>query len=279
MKFLVYLLLLVNLGLFAWLYTHQDSYRPAAPIAAAFPPSVEPLVLLRERGNVEPESPPNLTAPGARPRADAPSAVDEAPPVADSASPADVPVNQAGQDTGDTEMEPAPDDALTSAGEQPTIEPEPPPELPRICQTIGPFSAREQADAFMSELAALEKTPVLRTAQIEEPSDYWVYLPTMPRAEARRTVEGLAAKGVKDYFLDRQNFISLGVFSDKRSAESRLHEMVALGYQPRLEPRFLTREVYWVDFEERGPEYISVEQWPNLLNARTDLRRQPVACE
>jgi hypothetical protein len=272
MKYVVYLLLLANLGLFAWLYTHQDGYQPVEIGGAAFPPSIEPLVLLRERGAAAPALPhagPE-SAPEPEPEPE-PESITDASPVSDAVSPP-------ADSEPATEPESPPEDDAAQVDAQPFADPTPVP-VPRVCQTIGPFLEREQVDEFVTRLSQLAQTPMMRTAQVEQPSGYWVYLSAMPRAEANRTIDDLAAKGVKDYFLGRQNVISLGIFSDKRTAENRVRDISALGYQPRLEPRYVTREVYWVDFEERGPEYISAEQWRTLLNAQPDLRRQSLACE
>ncbi|MFN2330053.1 MAG: SPOR domain-containing protein [Chromatocurvus sp.] len=274
MRFIVYMLLLANLGLFAWLYTHSEQYRPAEPRAAAFPASVEPLILLRERPRAEPAAPalPEVSAPAQLPN--------EVEALQMSPDPdANPRVGPAAPENAAAETAPVPEAERAPVGEAPAAELPPPPVPTRLCQVIGPFSARDQVDALLSELTALGKTATVRAAQTEEPSGYWVYLPAMPRADARRTINELAAKGVKDYYLGRQNFISLGIFSDERSAENRLQEMIALGYQPRMEQYFVTREVYWVDLEELGPDHLSDAQWRDLLNAQLEPRRQPVTCE
>lgn len=288
MKYLVYVLILANLGVFAWLYTHQDNYRPAQPVATALPPPIEPLVLLNERNKLLSEAPATSAAVSSGPAPmPEPVQVPGLPSVSDPAledihAASDPDVSTTAAASADTEAErtgPAQEHAPDQADVQSVPDPEPAASLPRVCQTIGPFAEREQADAFSARLTALGQSAVRRTAETEQPSGYWVYLPSMPRTEARRTIDELAAKGVKDYFLGRQNFISLGIFSDRRMAESRVREITALGYRPQLEPRFVTREVYWLDFEESGPDYISVEQWRGLLEANPELRRQSLACE
>lgn len=289
MNYLVYVLILANLGVFAWLYTHQDDYRPTQPVATALPPPIEPLVLLNERNKPSSETPAvtSAAAPSEPPPMPAPVQVPELPPVSAPASAAEGavpdPDSLASAETAeDIHAEltgPVQENIPDQAVAQPVPDPEPAAPLPRVCQTIGPFTEREQADAFSAQLAALGQTAVRRAAETEQPSGYWVYLPSMPRAEARRTIDELAAKGVKDYFLGRQNYISLGIFSDRRMAESRVREITALGYRPQLEPRFVTREVHWLDFEESGPDYISAEQWRSLLEAQPELRRQTLTCE
>jgi hypothetical protein len=287
MKYLVYLLLLANLGMFAWLYTHQDGYRPSGPAPAALPPSVEPLVMLRERSAFEPGNAPVVAE--AEPEAELPAmkppdaeAVPPPPAMDASASaptpgvPEEVVPGVAADVAEDAAVKPEETEAAESDAE---TEPAPPAPPPPICHTIGPFPERGLAEDFMARLTAQEQPPAVRSVQIEEPSGYWVYLPPRPRAEARRIVNELAAKGVDDYFLGREGSISLGIYSDKRIAENRARDIGKLGYQPQLEPRFVNREVYWVDFEERGPDYTSDEQWRALLNAQPELRHEQLACE
>lgn len=274
MKAVAVALLLANLLLFGWLYSHPQAYRPSIVTETkAFPAPVEPLLLLRERSTMAKThsvetSPPRAqeSAPEPPISAEVPPALNNAATTADASDPSPI-----REDTSATEeISPA---APQSGGPAAEITPE------RICQTIGPFPSRTQVDEFVSQVATLGGEPVVRASQIEQPSGYWVYLPAMPHTEARHIIDELSARGVKDYFLGRQNFISLGVFSDKRSAEIRFRDIQALGYAPRLEPRFLTREVFWVDLEERAAQSIDAAQWNVVLKERADIRRQSVTCE
>lgn len=283
MKAVTIALLLANLLLFGWLYSHPQSHRPGVMNQVdSFPASVEPLVLLRERtkdsasqtesdtGSTGRELPPELPAPQAtNERVDLESA--PAVPAMQTPEPSQAADSPEGSEAIPGTME----SGVTPASTGSTSETAP----ERICQTIGPFSSRNRAEEFVSELAGPGREPAVRASQIEQPSGYWVYLPSMPVDDARRIIDDLSAKGVRDYFLGRQNFISLGMFSDKRSAETRVNEISALGYTPRLEPRYLTREVFWVDLEERVPQIIEEPQWSELLKDLAEIRRQSVACE
>lgn len=283
MKAVAVALLLANLILFGWLYSHQQTHRPGIVTqTAGFPASVEPLVLLRERtktaanaaatSTLAPEQGPVPVSPSVQVTsglADVPDSSAEV--VAENAAPPQIEDAPEGSDAVPGTMEPV---VVPTPSETPAVV-----ASERVCQTIGPFASRGQANEFGSELASLGREPAVRASQIEQPSGYWVYMPSMPHAEASRIIDDLSAKGVKDYFLGRQNFISLGVFSDKRSAEARVSDIVAHGYTPRLEPRFLTREVFWVDLEEQLPQRIDDQQWAALLKDQPDIRRQSVACE
>lgn len=286
MRLVILLLIAVNVGVFSWLYFHHEAYRPA-PITDApqFARNVEPLQLLSER------NPAQSTPTESHPQRDADRRATPQPTQDIPAIPEDRPPDSQPEATDETVVEVEPEETVAAlsphAGpeQESNVErPDPAPPVPepdpvRLCHSIGPFPDRQRLTAFLNELTGLDQDPVVRMSRIEQPSGYWVYLPSMPRTEARAIVGELAAKGVQDYFLGRQNFISLGVFNDKRTAEDRVREIAALGYQPRLEPRFLTREVFWLDLEESGADPIAEGQWQVLLGAHDGIRRQPVACQ
>lgn len=261
MKVIILLLCAANLAAFGWLYTHQADYRPQQTAQVnQLPPNIEKLLLLSERVESEPVSKPvkqgqDKAAP-ATPSAKTAVETDNPSPVEQVDAPVTV--------------------VATPEPSDPPAQPQPP---ARLCQTIGPFITQANIDTLVSELKKLDVVAEQRTVQLQEPSGFWVYLPAMPNDEARRIVDELADKGVKDYFLGRQNFISLGIFSDLRTAEARMQEITALGYDARLEPRYQTREVYWLDLEEQGDRLISDNRWQALLGQRADIRRQTVACE
>lgn len=261
MKVSILLLCVANLAAFGWLYTHQADYRPQQTVQVnQLPHNIEKLLLLSERVESEPVSKPVKQG-------------------QDKAAPA-TPAAKAAVETDN----PRPDEQVEApvtvvATPESSDSPEQPQPPARLCQTIGPFITQANIDALVSELKDLDIVAAQRTVQLQEPSGFWVYLPAMPNDEARRIVDELADKGVKDYFLGRQNFISLGIFSDLRTAEARMQEITALGYDARLEPRYQTREVYWLDLEEQGDRLISDNRWQALLGQRADIRRQTVACE
>lgn len=281
MRYAVYLLLLANLAFFAWLYrTHEQYAPPEGPAIRALPATVESLRLLSERGpNSGPArregrlpsgpdaspSPPALPAP-----ADEVAVVD-----GERAGPLPDPAEPPGTAPLDAERDEADVGTPTEASE-PAPAPQPP---ARICQTIGPFLTHEDAQRLVDELAAAGPRAMIRVSQMQQPNGYWVYLPEMERSVARRTVRELQAKGVEDYYLGRQNVISLGLFSDRRTAEARVREITAMGYEPSVEERFKSRDMYWLDLEERESDRVSDDRWQVLLGPLADIRRQPVSCE
>lgn len=267
MKFALYMLFFANLVLFGWLYSNPERFAPQLESSVApFPANVEPLQLLSERGSAIAES-----------------EVKPAPNVPPSVSAVQTEQEENRRLSTQESMPAAPDavpDVVVEVESSAQAEPrEQQPVSVPICQAIGPFQQRGDVDRLSAELIALQVTLDVRTAQMEYPADYWVYLPEMAASEARAIMKDLASKGVKDTFLGRQNFISLGVFSDKRTADARARDIRQQGYEPKVEARFRTRDVFWIDIEEQPPTVLSETDWSQRLSAWPDVRRQTVSCE
>ena len=92
-------------------------------------------------------------------------------------------------------------------------------------------------------------------------------------------VEDLSSQGIEDYFIGRQNFISLGVFSDRATAERRREEIEQYGYQPQVEQRFRTTSQYWLDLEAPEPDLPTEAQWNDWLEQHPDASPQPKPCQ
>ncbi|MCA1805918.1 MAG: hypothetical protein LC646_11420, partial [Xanthomonadaceae bacterium] len=118
-----------------------------------------------------------------------------------------------------------------------------------------------------------------RSSDVQEPIGYWVYLPAMASGEARRVAAALTRQGVSDYFIGKQNYISLGAFSAKPAAEERRRQIAALGYEPRLDPRFRTRTAFWLDVLESAAAPVPEERWAEIQARYPEAWRQSLSCE
>jgi hypothetical protein len=101
----------------------------------------------------------------------------------------------------------------------------------------------------------------------------------MPAADARRIVNELDSKGMTDYFIGKQNYISLGIFRRKDQAQVRLERVTALGYEAILDQRYRTRTVHWIDIEEAGQPLLVSSIWQQIQAQHTDIRVQRVSCD
>lgn len=289
MKRVVLLLIAANLGVFGWLYVHREEYRPIRVTQVRpLPENIEPLRLLHERdtgSNSETVTQRQLQQPAeATPRPEEVGGGETTQAgEAFAQAPAELPVDPAPDHDFLRLAAPAPDDSAAASplsldGDTLGTDTQES-ELAPVCHSIGPFPDRQHLNAAMERLSEFDLELTIRASQIEQPSGYIVYLAAMPRAEARAIVRELEAKGVQDYFLGRENVISLGIFSAKRMAEERARAITRLGYEPLLGTRFVTREVFWIDLQESGPQRVDDAQWQALLGSQEDVRREPVACE
>ena len=268
MRHLAWLLLLANVGMFVWILTQPEpqvpQYRPL-PV----PPGVEPLVLLSERA----------VKPGATADAE-PHEQHTTPAVQTAQSPADSGAGDAdnaaggGADSVDSSV------ADQSAGRD-EIMPDTDKEARQVssCQTVGPLLEKNDATKLAAQLSAQGYASHIRTGEVRNPSGYWVYMPAMPAAEAHRIVAELDAHGLSDYYIGKQNYISLGIFSRKDKAQRHLDEIRKLGFDAVLDQRYRTSDVYWLDVEQGTRPLLASEVWAKIQKQHPDIRVQRVSCE
>ena len=118
-----------------------------------------------------------------------------------------------------------------------------------------------------------------RVLEQEEVAGYWVHLaPYSSRKQALAAARDLAEKGLKDYYVvgegENSNAVSLGLFSEKFRAERRMEYVRSLGYAPELTPRYRTRQVFWLDYDEVGDQSLTESLWhPEGVADETALQR------
>lgn len=276
MKWLIYLLLLANLGLLAWSWQQGrwPAQKPPAPISDTEPGHVRRLLLLSEvdTGHLQPPvrmrdepEPQSESAPRPEPETapDKPPAKPPvAPPVVAAAAPSPEP--ESTPDPEPVRPEPAPPTRPAPDREPP--EPavaEAPPPVPVTgrsatgaqCFSVGPIESDEAADETRGWLEQ-RGARLLDDQVIEEqvPRSYWVYLPPYPSVEAAEQVmDRLKEKGVKDYARVTsgavRNALSLGLYSQVASAERRLQELEALGFNPKVKTRYSENRVHRLSIE------------------------------
>ncbi len=120
------------------------------------------------------------------------------------------------------------------------------------CETVGPLMDPDAAGSLQAVLEEQGALAGLRTSSREVVSAYWVFLP--PQANRQAALElarTLAGRGLEDLYVlnegEQRNAVSLGLFSEHARAVRRVRQVEALGYAPRIEARFRTQTVYWLD--------------------------------
>ena len=143
------------------------------------------------------------------------------------------------------------------------------------CQAIGPFLAMEELQAVSEELRQRGLQVHQRTAEIQKPNGFWVYLPAMERGEVLQAVKKLEENKDREYYVGKGNFLALGTFHEISRAEIRLEETRKLGFDPILEARYETSTEYWLDLDAQMP---AVDVLDTILQGYPELKLQAVAC-
>lgn len=148
----------------------------------------------------------------------------------------------------------------------------------RECLQIGPWVTQVDVRRALNVL-----TPVVNRLQFRETREvirrgYRVFLPSPgSREQALASARELSASGLSDYYVvtagDDQNSISLGLFRDQNNANARLRQVLAQGFEARMEPRNDELPQYWIDIDiDRGLE------WRPLLGRQADIGARSIPC-
>lgn len=152
-------------------------------------------------------------------------------------------------------------------------------ERPPTAGTAGPVADAARAEALVRSIEDAGFLVTRRVLEQEEVAGYWVHLaPYSSRKQALAAARDLAEKGLKDYYVvgegENSNAVSLGLFSEKFRAERRMEYVRSLGYAPELTPRYRTRQVFWLDYDEVGDQSLTESLWhPEGVADETALQR------
>jgi len=144
------------------------------------------------------------------------------------------------------------------------------------CKAIGPFLAMDELQAVSGELQNHGLQGRQRTAEVQKPDGFWVYLPAMEHEELLQAVKKLEENRDREYYVGKGNFLALGTFNEIYRAEIRLEETRKLGFDPILEARYETSTEYWLDLDGQLPEADVLEA---ILQDYPGLKLQAVACQ
>ncbi|MBT3091679.1 MAG: hypothetical protein AB2672_01515 [Candidatus Thiodiazotropha endolucinida] len=288
MKWLFFILLLANLGMFILIYPQQAEKNVENGL-----PDVGELFLFKEIEVLKTE----------------PSVADDVV-LADVNSPA---ADQVQDSSGDRTETPEADDLSSEertptepiaepqpefpiAGAETPAEPEfempdsdnavaemPAPEVIPVCRTIGYLESRSDAEIASVSLRALGLKPELQSETSNEQAGVWVLIP--PQATRREAIEisnRLERDGVSDLWRftsgELVHAISLGLFRNEERAKARKNEIIDLGYEAIIKPRYRQKTKYWLYFQEGTPTSDSKKGWNDLFAKFPDLEAKETEC-
>ena len=143
------------------------------------------------------------------------------------------------------------------------------------CRTLGPIMAIAQLKSLGKKLDELGLEPRHRTYELQEETGYWVYLPAMQHSEAQAIKSKLDKNGDKEYYIGKDNFISLGTFKQRSRAELRKEQVTKLDLDAVIEPRYVIQTVHWLDIDRQTGDAVDLSR---MLQDYPDVRLQEQAC-
>lgn len=152
----------------------------------------------------------------------------------------------------------------------------------KLCEILGPFDGEPSAQEMVERLRALDVHSEVRTLQLPAGPGYWVYLEPEPnRKAALRKLAELQSRGVDSYVIPKgeiENGISLGMFSKKSLADSRMAEAERMGLSPRMQTIERTYREVWVMLNHQEDEKMSEISWSRVLEDKKMLQRRENFC-
>jgi hypothetical protein len=245
MKRLFALLVLINIGLFAWGF-YQSQREPPGQLRLAG----GNLQLLAEREAAEARPAPEeyalqrAPAPERFPGAAEPEPVAAAPAEPQEPTAADTPRPEPEPEPEPEPIETAPTDDSAEAGTEPSL---------RRCHALGAFASRDGAQSVAARLASIGLAATLRREIVQRQGSFWVMVPPMGSREAARDMEQrLRNAGFEDIWRvvdgDMQNAISLGLYSREAGAKRRLAQARGQDIPAEIRSRQSEAEEFWLDF-------------------------------
>lgn len=119
-----------------------------------------------------------------------------------------------------------------------------------ICTSVGPYKEQQELEQLIDELGQDIKQTEFRTRS-ETKTSYLVVSDAFATSQAAEAgMKEMKAAGVKDIAMmkkDTKNRIALGVYRQKISAEKRVNDLKAKGYNVQMKPRHSEIQTYWAD--------------------------------
>ena len=249
MKWLVIILLVINLVYFGWELDRQTRIDLGnASEAIIVPPGVKTLTLVRELSRPpEDRNPEKEQDIAENPAAEGETRTDE-PSIFTDKGNIDVKLKEEFVDELMTQMP----DISSNFKLQ-----DEPADRKTMCFSYGPFPDKNQSRELIDWFQQNNVDALQRLETGSEKQLFWIYLePGESRSSAMQAIEDLKNKGVRDYRLietgDLRNAISLGLYSTQASVNKRLNELKTKGYQPVVVPYRDANAIYWLDVKLVG---------------------------
>ncbi|MBL3589176.1 MAG: hypothetical protein JMN24_05185 [gamma proteobacterium endosymbiont of Lamellibrachia anaximandri] len=289
MKWLFFLLLFANIGVFIWAYPQQQVSRngllntdgvATLILLSEVPEEAEPQS--EQKSDILNDLPVEVTEEPATP-----SASEE------SLTPRPEPALEKGLEEEEMEVGPPDVAVLEPQIAKPIILPveeivttdEPEKALvdTTTCVSIGPLPKRAMVDTLSIRLLAMDVKTRLKTESVKEQAGYWVVVPPQKdRAAAVATVTRLKGAGVTDLWRftsgELAHAISLGLFRNEGRAEARKKLIADKGFNVEVRPRVRKQSSYRLEYSYKNTPPISDDKWESLTQTFPGIERNVIDC-
>ena len=124
-----------------------------------------------------------------------------------------------------------------------------------LCYTIGPFKDKTRALEISGRYSASQIKTRLKSSLEKDYMGVMVYIAGhSSRADAVKTAESLAERGIRDYIIinepGKSNVLSIGVFGLKKNAERLMDKLKRWEYPVESESRYRERTIYWLYYTQ-----------------------------
>ncbi|MCC8537197.1 SPOR domain-containing protein [Xanthomonas axonopodis pv. poinsettiicola] len=248
---LIVVLIVLNAGVALWWAMQPPPSPPAAPPQPTGVARLEVLPMLAtgaSRPSLAAAAQPEVgVVPASRTPAPVPAAATAAAAATRSLEPgADTASRPAGQPALS-----APAATVATADAKPAPAAPTPPAAPERCASLGPYTARSDADVALARLRGQVSRASVREDADAGVSTFRVMLPDVgDRAAAQALVKRIAAAGIGDYYVIAQgegNTVALGQYQSRERAERRQASLVSAGFPAQLVPSGSGQSRWWVD--------------------------------
>lgn len=152
-----------------------------------------------------------------------------------------------------------------------------------LCYSLGPFDQKEQMAPISKNLRNIGTRTNPRKLKRRVSTGYWVYMPKFKTwKEARMKVIQLEAKGMQDIFImgrgKMKNAVSLGLFSSRKAAKSRINRLSKLGVKAKLEAQYTIQEEFWLDLNIDSQNQHEIDSINSIAKTLTLLELRPRKC-
>ena len=127
------------------------------------------------------------------------------------------------------------------------------------CFSLGPFNEATISDTAYEAFFNLGIQSKQRVVRERQPKSYWVYIPPYASlSDAEEAVEYLKKNNVSEYYIWLEDplkyAVSLGLFTNLKTARSKVTQIKRLNLSPEMEVRFNELTEHWVDFRQNSDD-------------------------